>query len=110
MGNEQGLQEYVRMAEQAGEKGAHVAAVMNYRTAAGLTESREELRGVLDAVIEYAGRLKKTEDQLAVYSWGAAVIATGLKGDPLETLVQELIGKAEAEKQKGTVEVKNATA
>lgn len=110
MESAQGLQEYVRMAEQAGKGGAHVAAVMYYRTAAGLTASREELRGVLCAVIEYAGGLKKTEDQRAVYLWGEAVIATGLKGDPLETLVHELIGKAEAEQEKGTGEVKNATA
>ncbi|MBI2574959.1 hypothetical protein HYV82_03670 [Candidatus Woesearchaeota archaeon] len=110
MGNAQDLQEYVRMAEQVGQGGAHVAAVMNYRTAAGLAASREELRGVLGALIEYAGRLKKPEDQLAVYSWGKDIIETGLEGDPLETLVKELIGKVKAEQQKGTEEVQNAAA
>ncbi|MBI2141918.1 hypothetical protein HYU15_00320 [Candidatus Woesearchaeota archaeon] len=97
MGNAQDLQEYVRMAEQAGKEGAHVSAVMNYRTAAGITASREELKGVLDALIGYAGGLKKPDDQLAVYSWAADAIAAGLSGDPLETLVQELIGKVKAE-------------
>ena len=56
--------EYMKKAQEAGEIGAHVAAIMYYRNAA---EQGEE--GAVKAAVSYAEALKKPADQLAVYEW-----------------------------------------
>jgi len=91
------VQQYVNMAKQAGKENAHVAVAMYYRTAAELTSSNEELTGILNAVVDYADRLKKPIDQLAVYHWEQQVVSAKLKENPLEKKVEQLIEKTRLE-------------
>ena len=90
--------DYVRMAEAAGAEGAHVAAVMYYRTAAEAAASGAEVRPILEAVLDYAATLKKPMDQLALYEWGQQVIAAKeLQGSGLEQRVQQALEKTQQE-------------
>ena len=87
-------QQYVKLAEEAGRDGSHVASIMNYRTAVELATSREELKLILQAAVTYAnGRLKKPLDQYATYIWAQKEIVTKLEGDPLEKIVVTEIAK-----------------
>ncbi|MBL7057637.1 hypothetical protein ISS09_05135 [Candidatus Woesearchaeota archaeon] len=61
------IQEYVRNAKQAGEIGAHVAVILNYKWALEEARTPEQYAKVMDLARTYAiENLKKQEDLDAV--------------------------------------------
>ena len=94
------VEEYVRMAEQAQEDGAHVAVLMHYRNAIELTRMcatdtacnyRVDAEPILLAAVEYAQRLKKDRDKRAVVLWGQETAGKIIPGGLCERIGQELV-------------------
>ncbi len=84
--------EYLTVARAAGEVGAHVAAVMAYRTAADAA-CAWDVGAVVREAMEYATRLAKPVDKLSVYAWSQQVIEQRGLGGELETLVAGYIAE-----------------
>ncbi len=67
--------EYLDMAQEAAREGAHVAAIMYYRSAYDLAGSGPQAGAaeIVAMAVEYADQLKKPTDRLAVYQWASGI-------------------------------------
>ncbi len=87
------MENYLKLAEDAKQKKAHVAVVMNYRSAAEQATEPATVEEIVGLAVDYAGCLKKQTDQKAVYDWAQGVVESRLS----ET---ELVKKVELAMQK----------
>lgn len=87
------VDEYVRMAEEAQEDGAHVAVLMNYRSAIEAMESTGDSASYLLTAIQYAQGLKKEGDRTAIVNWGQEVLEIVNPGADLEATIKQEIAK-----------------
>ena len=63
------------MAQLAADQGAHVAVLMYYRSAYELAtqEPEADAAGIVATAVNYADRLKKPIDRLAVFEWASGI-------------------------------------
>lgn len=99
------VDEYVKMAEEAAGNGAHVAVLMNYRSAietaveqAGYCSDtpRPDPAFLLLVAISYAQRLKKSDDRGAVADWGMLTLKDVKPAAGLEAAITNEIAKLQA--------------
>lgn len=87
------VEEYVRMAEKAGEDNAHVAASMNYRNAIEGTGYNPNAAPILLAFMQYGQRFKKDVDKKAVAEWGQKSLGKIVPKTDLEEAITREITK-----------------
>lgn len=88
------VEEYVRMAEEAQADGAHVAVLTHYRTAIEGTGYNQNAAGFLLTAVQYAQRLKKEKDRVAIAIWSREAL-TRLQTPSLKEIIATEIAKLE---------------
>ena len=98
---------YLNRARAAQEVGAHVAALMEYRSAADVacnhlnkawyTAAEESLTDIVQETAAYAARLKKPEDRQAVHDWASCIATCTLKDEELGARINSLLDEKRGE-------------
>lgn len=96
------VDEYVRVAQEAQQDGAHVAVLMNYRTAIDTLGYNPQTAPILLEAVRYAQGLKKERDRLAVAQWGLSVQGKMAMESDLVTTIRQEIAKLQAGGRNGT--------
>lgn len=98
------VDEYVSMAKEAQQDGAHVAAFTYYRTAIEETGYNTSATNILLAAIQYAQKLKKERDRTAIAQWSREIVQRITPKTDLVEVISAEIAKLQA------IGDKNATA
>ncbi|MBI4451900.1 hypothetical protein HY637_00590 [Candidatus Woesearchaeota archaeon] len=90
------VDEYVRLAQEAQQDGAHVAVFIYYRTAIeriGYDTRTGDNTGALNlllASVKYAQNLKKEKDRKAVAQWSQEIVKRMSRSELVEIIKQEI--------------------